>query len=142
MTIQDNVLETMAPVPYAQLRDSLRDGDIVLCQGRDPFSRLIQWSTKSVWSHVGMVFRVDSLEQVIVIEAVEKIGVRAVALSDFVSRDSAGTKSASATARTPIFSTASITMTCSRLSTRTTMPTWLQGLFVDHWIRREKGSRP
>jgi hypothetical protein len=91
MTIQANVLETMTPVPYAQLRDSLRDGDIVLCQGRDPFSRLIQWSTKSVWSHVGMVFRVDSLEQVIVIEAVEKIGVRAVALSDFLSRDSAGT---------------------------------------------------
>jgi hypothetical protein len=91
MTIQSDVLETLPPIPYAQLRDSLRDGDIVLCQGRDPFSRLIQWSTKSCWSHVGMVFRVDSLEQVIVIEAVEKIGVRAVALSDFVSRDSGGT---------------------------------------------------
>jgi len=81
----------MVPVPYRQLRDSLRDGDIVLCEGRDPFSRLIQWSTKSRWSHVAMVFRVDSLEQVIVIEAVEKIGVRGVALADFVSRDSAGT---------------------------------------------------
>ena len=38
-----------------------------------------------------MVFRVDSLDQVIVIEAVEKIGVRAVALADFLSRDSGGT---------------------------------------------------
>ena len=38
-----------------------------------------------------MVFRVDSLDRVVVIEAVEKIGVRAVTLSDFVSRDSAGT---------------------------------------------------
>jgi hypothetical protein len=91
LSIQDNVLETLPPVPYAALRDSLRDGDIVLCQGKDPFSRLIQWSTKSRWSHVGLVWRVDSLEQVIVIEAVEKIGVRAVALADFVSRDSAGT---------------------------------------------------
>ena len=81
----------MPPVPYGELRGSLRDGDIVLCEGRDPFSRLIQWSTKSRWSHVAMVFRVDSLEQVIVIEAVEKIGVRGVALADFVSRDSAGT---------------------------------------------------
>ena len=91
MSIPANVLETTKPTPYAKLRASLRDGDIVLCQGRDPFSRLIQWSTKSPWSHVGIVFRVDSLEQVIVIEAVEKIGVRAVALADFVSRDSAGT---------------------------------------------------
>src|SRR5262249_52336011 len=91
MAVPADVLETLKPVAYKQLRDSLRDGDIVLCQGRDPFSRLIQWSTKSCWSHVGLVFRVDSLEQVIVIEVVEKIGVRAVALSDFVSRDSAGT---------------------------------------------------
>jgi hypothetical protein len=91
MSIPSDALEILPPMPYAKLRESLRDGDIVLCQGRDPFSRLIQWSTKSPWSHVGMVFRVDSLDRVIVIEAVEKIGVRAVALSDFVSRDSAGT---------------------------------------------------
>jgi hypothetical protein len=90
MSIPDDILEAMTPVPYAQLRDSLRDGDVVLCQGHDPFSRLIQWSTRSPWSHVGLVFRVDSLDRVIVIEAVEKIGVRAVALSDFVSRDSEG----------------------------------------------------
>jgi hypothetical protein len=91
MSIPEDVLETLPPAPYAELRKTLRDGDIVLCQGRDPFSRLIQWSTKSPWSHVGLVFRIDSLDRVIVIEAVEKIGVRAVALSDFVSRDSAGT---------------------------------------------------
>ena len=91
MTIEDNVLKTVKPVKYAALLKTLKDGDIVLCQGKDPFSRLIQWSTKSAWSHVAMVFRVDSLEQVIVIEAVEKIGVRAVALADFLSRDSAGT---------------------------------------------------
>jgi hypothetical protein len=91
MSIPRDALEAMPPVPYAKLRDSLRDGDVVLCQGRDPFSKLIQWSTKSPWSHVGLVFRVDRLDRVVVIEAVEKIGVRAVALSDFVSRDSAGT---------------------------------------------------
>ena len=91
MSIPSNVLETAKPKSYVQVRKTLRDGDIVLCQGEDPFSRLIQWSTKSPWSHVGLVFRVDSLDQVIVIEAVEKIGVRAVALEDFLSRDSAGT---------------------------------------------------
>lgn len=91
MSIPNDVLETLSPTTYARLRDTLRDGDIVLCQGRDPFSKLIQWSTRSPWSHVGMVFRVDSVDRVIIIEAVEKIGVRAVALSDFVSRDSEGT---------------------------------------------------
>ncbi|MBV9510415.1 MAG: hypothetical protein JO303_09060, partial [Caulobacteraceae bacterium] len=90
MGIPSNVLEIMPPSPYSQVRERLRDGDIVLCQGRDPFSKLIQWSTGSPWSHVGMVFRVDSLDQVIIVESVEKIGVRAVALEDFLSRDSAG----------------------------------------------------
>ena len=41
MSISADVLETTAPTAYAQLRATLRDGDIVLCQGRDPFSKLI-----------------------------------------------------------------------------------------------------
>ncbi len=90
MSIPQDALETFPPAPYEEVRKTLRDGDIVLCQGHDPFSRLIQWSTGSPWSHVGLVFRIDSLDQVMVIESVEKIGVRAVSLADFVSRDSAG----------------------------------------------------
>ena len=91
MSIADDVLETLKPQPYAAVRKLVQDGDLFLCQGRDPFSRLIQWSTKSAWSHIAIAFRIESLDRVIVIEAVEKIGVRAVALSDFCSRDSAGT---------------------------------------------------
>lgn len=90
MTIPSEVLEAMPPVAFDDLRKSLKGGDVVLCQGSDPFSRLIQWSTGSLWSHVGLVFSHEDLDQVIVIEAVEKIGVRAVALADFVSRDSEG----------------------------------------------------
>jgi hypothetical protein len=91
MAIPDDVLETFKPKPYAQVRKLVRDGDLLLCQGRDPFSRLIRWSTRSPWSHIAIAFRIDSLDEVIVIESVEKIGVRAVALSEFVSRDSEGT---------------------------------------------------
>jgi hypothetical protein len=91
MSVPDNVFKTHRPVPYAQLRERLHSGDIVLCQGKDPFSKLIRWSTKSPWSHVGLVFRIDSVGRIVVIEAVEKIGVRAAPLSDFVSRDSEGT---------------------------------------------------
>jgi len=91
MSIPDDALQTCAPLAYPAFRDRVRDGDILLCQGRDPFSRLIRWSTKSPWSHVGLVFRIDSLDRLIVVEAVEKIGVRAVSLVDFLSRDSEGT---------------------------------------------------
>lgn len=91
MSVPNDALETHPPIAYPQFRDLIQDGDVVLCQGNDAFSRLIQWSTKSPWSHVAMAFRVDSLDRVIVIESVEKIGVRAVSLSDFLSRDLEGT---------------------------------------------------
>jgi len=91
MAIPNDVLETMAPTDYDALRGLVRDGDIFLCQGRDPFSKLIQWATGSPWSHVAMVFRIDSLDHIMVVESVEKIGVRAVSLSEFLSRDSEGT---------------------------------------------------
>ena len=91
MAISDDVLETFPPQPYDEVRKLVRDGDILLCQGKDPFSKLIRWSTKSPWSHIAIAFRIDSLDRVVVIEAVEKIGVRCVALSEFVSRDSNGT---------------------------------------------------
>jgi len=91
MSIAEDALEVLKPQLYATVRKKVRDGDIFLCQGRDPFSRLIQWSTKSPWSHIAIAFRVDSLDRVMVIEAVEKIGVRCVALSEFRSRDSEGT---------------------------------------------------
>ena len=91
MTVPDDVLDTFKPKPYAQVRKLVQDGDLLLCQGRDPFSKLIRWSTRSPWSHIAIAFRIESLDRVIVIESVEKIGVRAVALSEFVSRDSEGT---------------------------------------------------
>lgn len=90
MTIPDDALETYRPKPFAQVRKLVQDGDLFLCQGKDPFSKLIRWSTKSPWSHIAIAFRIDSLDEVIVVESVQNIGVRAVALSEFCSRDSTG----------------------------------------------------
>lgn len=90
MTVPDDALERFEPRPYAEVRARVQDGDLFLCQGRDPFSRLIQWSTGSPWSHVAIAFRVPDIDRVIVIESVQQIGVRAVALSEFCSRDSTG----------------------------------------------------
>ena len=90
MAISPDVLTSLKPQPYADIREQVRDGDILLCSATDGFSRLIRWATKSPWSHVAVAYRLDEIDRVIVLECVEKIGVRAVPLSSFVSRTSDG----------------------------------------------------
>jgi hypothetical protein len=90
MAIHPNVLTDLAPQPYAKVRETVRDGDLLLCSATDPFSRLIRWGTKSPWSHIAIAYRLEDIGRVIVLESVAKIGVRAVPLSNFISRTSAG----------------------------------------------------
>ena len=91
MAIADNVLSELKPQPYAKVRALVQDGDLLLCSARDPMSKLIRWSTKTPWSHVAIAYRIPSLDRVMVFEAVEKIGVRTVPLSRFISCTSEGT---------------------------------------------------
>jgi hypothetical protein len=91
MTVPETVLDDLAPQPYAVLRPQIRDGDLMLCSAHDLGSRAIRWATKSVWSHVAIAFRLEELDRVLILEAVQKIGVRAVPLSDFIARNSSGT---------------------------------------------------
>jgi hypothetical protein len=90
MAIDPDVLRSLRPQPYSAIRDQVRDGDLLLCSATDRFSRLIRWATASPWSHVAIAFRLDAIDRVLVLECVEKIGVRAVPLSTFVSRTSSG----------------------------------------------------
>ncbi len=90
MAIADNVLSELKPIPYPKAREMVQDGDLLLCSATDPFSRLIRWSTKTPWSHIAIAYRIPSLDRVMVFEAVEKIGVRTVPLSSFISRTSSG----------------------------------------------------
>jgi hypothetical protein len=90
MAIESDVLQKLKPQPYASIREAVRDGDLLLCSANDTFSRLIRWATRSPWSHVGIAFRLDDIDRVLVLECVEKIGVRAVPLSTFISRTSSG----------------------------------------------------
>ena len=69
---------------YAQVRDQLRTGDIVFCSGTYFFSKTIQWFTRSVWSHVGIVYRDDNLLRLFVLESEIAIGVRLVPLSKYL----------------------------------------------------------
>jgi hypothetical protein len=90
MTVPVDALERLKPQPYDTVRAQVRDGDLLLCSTNHAFARLIRWSTRSPWSHVAIAFRLDEIDRVIVLESVEKIGVRAVALSTFVRKSPLG----------------------------------------------------
>jgi hypothetical protein len=47
-------------------------------------SRMIQAATDSIWSHVALLWRMDNLDRIMVMESVESIGVRSVPLSHYV----------------------------------------------------------
>lgn len=71
-------------LPYDVIRPLIRSGDLLLCQGEGIFARLIRHATASPWSHVGCLLVVNMIERILVLESVESIGVRAVALSRYV----------------------------------------------------------
>lgn len=69
---------------YEQGRYKLQSGDLLICSGSGVFSRMIQASTQSIWSHVGFVMRLDSIDRVMVLESVEPLGVRTVPLRKYL----------------------------------------------------------
>lgn len=78
MPVPDSTITDMPPVDYDAMRALLRTGDLLLCSGTQIFSRLIRWATHSPWSHVSMVLRIEKLDEVMVVEAVERFGVRMI----------------------------------------------------------------
>lgn len=73
---------------YADVRDHIRTGDVLLCRGTACYSRVIQRWTKSRYSHVGLALRiaVHGIDRVCIIEAMEGSGVRVQLLSDYLAR--------------------------------------------------------
>lgn len=71
-------------VPYEAVRTELRSGDLVFCSGSYLFSGLIQRFTRSVWSHVGIVYVDPHLERVFVLESETGVGVRLVPVSKYL----------------------------------------------------------
>lgn len=66
------------------VRPKLRTGDLLFCSGSYWPSRLIQLATKSTWSHVGLVVRLESFDRVLLLESVESAGVRFAPLSKYL----------------------------------------------------------
>lgn len=88
MPVSPEALMNLPEQDYASIRSIVRTGDLALCSGTSVGSRLIRWATGTPWSHVAMLFRLDEIDRVIALEAVEQIGVRIVPLSRFVIEDS------------------------------------------------------
>jgi len=67
-----------------EVRAQLQNGDVLICSGSGLFSAMIRQATRSVWSHVGFIVRLDSIDRVLLLESVEPIGVRTVRLSKYL----------------------------------------------------------
>ena len=85
MTIATRRFPAAREVDYAGFRTRIASGDLLLCSGSGTFSRMIQAGTKSTWSHVGFVMRLDAIDRVMVLESLEPLGVRTVPLSKYLS---------------------------------------------------------
>jgi hypothetical protein len=71
---------------YEAMRSEFKTGDLLFFSGDHWLSGLIRWRSKSAWSHVGMVIRIEELDRVFLIESVLEVGVRMLPLS-FIYKD-------------------------------------------------------
>jgi hypothetical protein len=84
LTIPNDILGHSPLLRYEAVRAVVQTGDLMLCSGRHRMSRLIRFATRSPWSHVAIVVRLESIGRVMVCESVEKIGVRTIPLHTFL----------------------------------------------------------
>ena len=84
-------VKEMQVIPYDKIRGQFKTGDIVFCSGSYAFSGIIQNLTKSVWSHVAVVYKDEELGRVLMLEAEPQIGIRLIPLSNYL-KNYKGTK--------------------------------------------------
>jgi len=86
-------LKEIPVIPYEKIRDYLKTGYIFFSSGSYTFSGIIQKLTKSVWSHVAIIYKDEELRRVMILEAEPRIGIRLIPLSKYL-KDYKGTKRA------------------------------------------------
>lgn len=82
--IESKDIKALPVLPYSDLRAKLKSGDILFTSGDYLVSKAIQKVTDSPWSHVGIVFRLDSIDRMLLLESVEDMGVRFAPLSKYL----------------------------------------------------------
>jgi hypothetical protein len=83
--LTDRDIKALPVIPYAGLRSELRSGDLLFASGDYLVSEAIKSVTASPWSHIGIVFRLDSIDRMLLLESVEDMGVRFAPLSKYLS---------------------------------------------------------
>lgn len=66
------------------LRPQLQSGDLFFTSGNYLISKAIRKVTKSPWSHVGIIFKLEEIDRVLLLESVESKGVRFAPLSKYL----------------------------------------------------------
>ena len=84
-------LKKLPLIKYDSVRNDLMTGDIFFSSGDYTFSGIIRGLTKSVWSHVAIIYRDAELQRVMVMEAEPHYGIRLIPLSKYL-RDYKGSK--------------------------------------------------
>lgn len=84
MAIAVDKFPTEGVSDYYKIRKDLQSGDVLICSGSGIFSSMIQQATESVWSHVALVLRLDTIDRVMLLESVEPVGVRTVRLTKYL----------------------------------------------------------
>lgn len=82
--IESKDVKALPVLPYPELRAQLKSGDLFFASGDYLLSKAIQKVTDSPWSHVGIVFRLDAIDRVLLLESVEDSGVRFAPLSKYL----------------------------------------------------------
>lgn len=77
-------LKEIPVIPYEKIRDYLKTGYIFFSSGSYAFSGIIQRLTKSVWSHVAIIYKDEQLGRVMVLEAEPYVGIRLIPLSKYL----------------------------------------------------------
>lgn len=77
-------IKSLPVLSYSDVRSKLKSGDLVFTSGDYLISKAIQKMTDSPWSHVGIVFRLDTIDRVLLLESVEDMGVRFAPLSKYL----------------------------------------------------------
>jgi hypothetical protein len=88
--VTDSSIRKLPRLRYADVRSKLKSGDLLFTAGDYLISQLIRKFTASPWSHVGIIFRVDAIDRVLLLESVEDVGVRFAPLSKYLSNYAGG----------------------------------------------------
>ncbi len=67
---------------YEHLRSDLQTGDLLFFSGDHWISSLIRVRSRSAWSHLGFVIKIEEMDRVFLVESVLETGVRMIPMSN------------------------------------------------------------